>query len=48
MSRIAPKFRDKLKLDEMSATQREWIVRMGRAGYAARGIVFGITGGFFH
>ena len=41
------KFRDKLKLSEMSATQQDWITRLGRAGYAARGIVFGIIGGFF-
>ena len=41
------KFRDKLKLTEMSATEKEWVVRLGRAGYAARGIVFAVTGGFF-
>ncbi len=41
------KFRDKLKLGEMSATQQEWITRFGRAGYAARGVVFAIIGGFF-
>ncbi len=41
------KFRDKLKLNEMSETQQQWVTRLGRAGYAARGIVFAITGGFF-
>lgn len=41
------KFRDKLKLSEMSATEETWVTRLGRAGYAARGVVFGIIGGFF-
>ena len=41
------KFRDKLKLSEMSATEKDWVTRLGRAGYAARGIVFVVTSGFF-
>ena len=41
------KFRDKLKLGEMSSTEETWITRLGRFGYAARGVVFAITGWFF-
>ena len=41
------KFRDKLKLGEMSSTEETWVTRLGRAGYAARGVVFGIIGWFF-
>ena len=40
------KFRDKLLLDEMSATTDKWATRLGRMGYAARGIVFGVVGLF--
>lgn len=40
------KFREKLKLGEMSPTEEIWATRAGRLGYAARGIVFGIIGGF--
>lgn len=41
------KFRDKLKLSEMNSTTETWITRLGRLGYAARGVVFTITGWFF-
>lgn len=37
-------FQDKLNLAEMSERERRWAVRGGRAGHAARGIVFGIGG----
>jgi hypothetical protein len=39
-------FFDKLKTAEMSATERTWTKRMGRAGLAARGVVFCIMGVF--
>lgn len=39
-------FRDGLKLAEMSATEECWAVRAGRVGFAARGLVLGVTGGF--
>lgn len=41
------KFRQKLKLNEMSSTERTWIVRTGRFGLAARGVVFAVIGFFF-
>lgn len=37
-------FRDQLKLAEMSGTRERWVTRIGRLGFAARGIVFGIVG----
>ena len=39
------KFREQLKLAEMSSTQQRWATRLGRVGFAARGVVFGIVGG---
>jgi hypothetical protein len=39
-------FFDKLKTGQMSATERTWTKRSGRAGLAARGVVFGIIGFF--
>lgn len=39
-------FQKELELNKMSATMKEWIVRFGRVGLAARGIVFGIIGIF--
>jgi hypothetical protein len=29
----------------MGATQREWVIRTGQAGYAARGVAFAMIGG---
>jgi Flp pilus assembly pilin Flp len=40
------KFRDKLKLGEMSEKERTWATRAGRLGFVARGVVFAIIGSF--
>ncbi|MBD2106844.1 DUF1206 domain-containing protein [Nodosilinea sp. FACHB-13] len=40
-------FRRKLKLSEMSANTEKWITRIGRFGYAAKGVVAVIIGYFF-
>ncbi len=40
------KFREKLKLQEMSRTEETWATRLGRLGYAAHGVVLGIIGAF--
>jgi succinate dehydrogenase/fumarate reductase cytochrome b subunit len=39
-------FREKLNLHEMSAAEQMWTMRVGRGGFAARGVVFVIIGGF--
>jgi hypothetical protein len=39
-------FRDELKLGEMNAREDTWTTRVGRLGYAARGVVLGIIGAF--
>lgn len=36
----------RLNITDLSADRRKWVVRMGRAGLVARGIVFGIIGWF--
>lgn len=36
----------RLDLHDLDAGQREWVVRLGRLGHAARGVVFGIVGWF--
>lgn len=38
------KFVKKLKTHRMGHTERQWVVRAGRIGYAARGVVFPIVG----
>ena len=40
------KFREKLRTDEMNADQISWVTKLGRAGYAARGVAFGLIGLF--
>ena len=40
------KFREKLKLNEMSETERTWATRLGQFGLAARGVVLGLIGFF--
>jgi type IV secretory pathway VirB2 component (pilin) len=40
------KFKQKLKLNEMSVTEQTWAVRSGRLGFAARGVVYLLLGGF--
>lgn len=39
-------FRKQLKLQEMSSTEETWATRIGRLGFAARGVVFGLIGVF--
>jgi hypothetical protein len=39
-------FMKKMKTNEMSPQTRTWVERIGRAGYAARSVVFSITGIF--
>ena len=40
------KFREKLRTDEMDPGQVDWVTKLGRAGYAARGVAFGLIGLF--
>lgn len=40
------KFRNELKLNQMSEIEKTWAMRVGRFGLAARGVVLGITGIF--
>lgn len=40
------KLTDDLNLTDVDAEHREWITRIGRAGYAARGVAFVMIGGF--
>lgn len=40
------KFREKLKLGEMSTTEITWATRSGRLGFAARGVVYVLIGIF--
>lgn len=40
------KFRERLKLHQMSPNERTWAIRSGRWGYIARGIIYAIIGGF--
>jgi Mn2+/Fe2+ NRAMP family transporter len=40
------KFRETLKLGEMSQSEETWATRAGRIGFAARAVVYAIIGGF--
>jgi hypothetical protein len=40
------KFRETLKLDQMSHTEQKWAIALGKFGIAARGIVFTVIGMF--
>jgi hypothetical protein len=40
------RFREKLRTIEMDPRQVDWVTRVGRAGYAARGVAFGLIGLF--
>lgn len=42
----AAKFREQLNRHEMSPSEEQWTTRAGRFGLGARGVVFGIIGGF--
>ena len=44
---VKVKFRKKLKLAEMSQTQQDWAIRIGRFGLICKGIVSTIVGYFF-
>jgi hypothetical protein len=43
---IKAKFREDLKLGEMSPAEERWFTRLGRVGYGTRGIVFALIGLF--
>jgi hypothetical protein len=43
---VRMKFDDKLRLEQMSPRQREWLPRLGLVGYTARGAVFAVIGFF--
>lgn len=43
---VKAKFREKLKLEEMSAGEQAWATRIGRVGLCARAVVFGVIGTF--
>lgn len=42
----AADFKKTLDLGEMGSESREWVITLGRAGYATLGVVFGIVGVF--
>lgn len=42
----AIKFRSELELSEMSQIEKSWTIRAGRFGFAARGVVYSLIGGF--
>lgn len=39
-------FMKRMRTRQMSATERDWCAHAGKAGYCARGVVFGVTGTF--
>jgi hypothetical protein len=43
---LSARFRKRLKLGQMSTAKKMWATLLGRAGYAARGVVFLLVGGF--
>ena len=43
---VTADFREKLELGRMSPAEATWATRLGRAGFAARGVAFLISGGF--
>jgi hypothetical protein len=43
---LQEEFMKRMRTRQMSATERDWCARAGKAGHAARGVVFGITGLF--
>ncbi|HEX8142630.1 MAG TPA: DUF1206 domain-containing protein [Pyrinomonadaceae bacterium] len=43
---LKAKFRKRLKLGQMNFSKKTWATLLGRVGYAARGVVFGIIGFF--
>jgi uncharacterized membrane protein len=42
---ITRKFRKELRTNDMSATTRPWVIRLGMVGTIARGLVFALAGG---
>ena len=44
---VTAKFRTELNLAELDGTQERWVIWLGRIGYIARGLVFGLIGLFF-
>jgi hypothetical protein len=43
---VTGKFRDRLKLDQLSRAEERWAMRIGVVGHAARMVVFGLVGAF--
>lgn len=41
------KFRETLLLEEMSETEKTWVIGFGRFGFASRGVIFCVIGFFF-
>jgi hypothetical protein len=40
------RFREYLRINDASASERDWMIRMGKWGYSAQGVVFLIIGSF--